>query len=171
MLLTSAFAFAGSGVPETKQPLGPAKIAITVDDIPEHGDLTQGFTRMDIARAVLKALKENDVKQAYGFMNGYFIHYDPTEIDIPEAWLHAGYPLGNHTYEHTDLDKVTAKAYIADIEKLNRLLQTLGPASPRIEHRYVFRHPYLREGDSLEKRDAVRNYLLKIRLPDRRGDD
>jgi peptidoglycan-N-acetylglucosamine deacetylase len=53
------------------------------------------------------------------------------------------------------------RAYISDIEKLDRLLQTLVPVSPLIEQRHVFRYPYLHEGDLLEKRDNVRKYLLK----------
>lgn len=161
MLSTTPLAAAQSEPPGPKEPPGSTKVAITVDDIPEHGDLTRGVTRMDIARGVLKALKDNNVTQAYGFANGYFMHYDPGEIVILREWLRAGYPLGNHTYEHTDLEQVTPRAYIADIEKADRLLQTLAPVSSLVAHRHVFRYPYLHEGDTLAKRDAVRDYLVK----------
>lgn len=145
-----------------EQLLGPLRVAITVDDLPAHGDLVAGMIRMDIVRGVLKALKDNGVPQAYGFANGYDIGAEPDLIDVLKEWLKAGYPLGNHTYSHADLDKVTAQAYITDIEKMDRLLQTLTSVSPLIEERHVFRYPYLREGYPLEKRDAVRTYLFNI---------
>jgi len=161
MFWPASLGSAAPSAPGLKQSQEPTRIAVTVDDIPEHGDLTPGLTRMDIARIVLKALKDNHITQAYGFLNGYFMRYDAAEIDIAKAWLRAGYPLGNHTYEHADLERVSARVYIADIEKLDNLLRTLSPPSTLIEPTRAFRYPYLHEGDTLGKRDAVRNYLAK----------
>jgi peptidoglycan/xylan/chitin deacetylase (PgdA/CDA1 family) len=155
------FVCAVTGAEAEEQLLGPVRVAITVDDLPAHGDLVPGMTRMDVVRGVLKALKDNGVPQAYGFANGYDIGTEPDLIDVLKEWLKAGYPLGNHTYSHADLDKITAQAYIIDIEKMDRLLQTLTSLSPLIEKRHVFRYPNLHEGYPLEKRDTVRTYLFK----------
>ena len=141
--------------------LGPMRVAVTVDDLPAHGDLLPGVERIDMTRGVLKALKDNGLKQIYGFSNGIDIGSEPGLIDVLKEWLKAGYPLGNHSYSHADLDKVTSQAYVADIEKMDVLLKTLSPVSPLVQQRYVYRYPYLAEGNTLEKRDAVRSYLFK----------
>jgi len=113
-----------------------------------------------IARDVIRALKENDNARVYGFANGRDIAAEPDLIDVLREWLRVGYPVGNHSYSHIDLNSVNAKAYIADIEKMDGLLQTLSPVSPLILQRRVYRYPYLDEGDTLEKRNAVRDYLF-----------
>lgn len=41
------------------------------------------------------------------------------------------------------------------------LLKPLSPVSPLVQQRRVYRYPYLAEGNTLEKREAVRSYLLK----------
>ena len=116
---------------------------------------------MDIVRGVLSALKNNGIAQAYGFANGRDIAIEPGLTEILKYWLKAGYPLGNHSYNHTDLNKVTVQVYISDIEKMDRLLQTLSNVSDLIGRRRVYRYPFLDEGNTLEKRDAVRAYLFK----------
>jgi peptidoglycan/xylan/chitin deacetylase (PgdA/CDA1 family) len=141
------------------QPIGPTRIAITVDDLPAHGELLPDGSRADIARGVLKALKNNGVPQAYAFANGTDIGDEPELIEVPELWLKAGYPVGNHTYSHRNINAVTGEAYIDDISRMDSLIQKLSPISPLVERRRVFRYPFLEEGGTLEKRNAVRKYL------------
>jgi peptidoglycan/xylan/chitin deacetylase (PgdA/CDA1 family) len=106
-------------------------------------------------------LHDNGITQAYGFANGYMEKFEPGVDLVLKQWLEAGYPLGNHTYDHLDLDKVSAQAYIANIARLDQLLQTVAPGQPLLRSRHVFRYPFLAEGDTLEKRDAVRSYLFR----------
>jgi peptidoglycan-N-acetylglucosamine deacetylase len=143
------------------QPQGPARVAITIDDIPDHADLVPGFTRMDISRGIIKALKNNGVLGAYGFTNGTFMDGHSGEIGILKFWLASGYALGNHTYHHYDLTTTSARVFIADIAKQDRLLGGLGNYSSLIKDRFVFRYPYLDEGNTFVKRDAVRAYLAR----------
>jgi peptidoglycan-N-acetylglucosamine deacetylase len=152
-------ASAGPNPIASNQPIGPIKVAITVDDIPEHGDLPPGVSREDISRGLLKVFKENGIDHVYGFTNGGFMEDSPEEIGILKEWLIAGYPLGNHTYTHPNLNSVTTSSYLADIEKQDKLLQTLASFSPLIQKRHVFRYPFLDEGSTLAKRNAVRDYL------------
>jgi peptidoglycan/xylan/chitin deacetylase (PgdA/CDA1 family) len=155
------FTFAPPAALGADHGLAGMKVAVTVDDLPAHGDLLPGVSRMDMTRGVLKALKDNGLTQVYGFANGLDIGSEPDLIDVLKEWLKAGYPVGNHSYSHADLDKVTAPEYIADIEKMDVLLKTLSPVSPLIQQRHVYRYPYLDEGNTLEKRNAVRSYLFK----------
>ncbi|RZM12616.1 MAG: hypothetical protein EOP67_65770, partial [Sphingomonas sp.] len=93
---------------------GPA-IAFTFDDIPAHGPLVPGQTRVDVIQAITGALAAAKAP-AFGFLNAGF------GLDAPDdaakaiaAWRAAGLPLGNHTYSHANLDKVGAAAFSADV--------------------------------------------------------
>ena len=134
------------------------KVAVTVDDLPANGDLLPGITRMQITEGVLHALKANGITEAYGFANGTDIAKEPELLEVLKAWLRAGYPIGNHTFTHADLDQVGIASYLSDIEQMQKLLDTLAPMSA-IKDGRCFRYPYMREGISLEQRDAVRNFL------------
>lgn len=159
-------AFAASSPDASKRrPLGDSldgtRVAITIDDIPDHGDLPPMMSRTDIATGLINILKDNRVGQAFAFTNGSFMPENPAELRIFKIWLDAGYPLGNHTHDHPNLNQVGAKAFIANIAQQERLLATLTGYSPLIEERFMFRYPYLDEGDTLSKRNAVRAYLAK----------
>jgi len=160
--LCAGFAEARGAESTFEQLAEPTRIAVTVDDLPGPSSVPlAGASKRKIAREILKALKDNGVPQAYGFANGLPMERDHHAIDVLKDWLEAGYPIGNHTYSHLDLNKVTPQAYIADIEKLDKLLATLAPVSSPIAQRRVFRYPYLDEGDTLAKRDEIRSYLAK----------
>jgi len=140
-------------------PLAGFRVAITVDDIPDHGRLVPGMTREGISDAIISALKRNGVQGAYGFTGSGIESKGPKAAAIFRRWLDASYPLGNHTYDHPHLNAVSVDAFIANIEQQDRLLAALEGYSPLIRQRRVFRYPYLDEGDTLAKRDAVRAYL------------
>jgi peptidoglycan/xylan/chitin deacetylase (PgdA/CDA1 family) len=159
VLAFAAIGRAGSQPTKAERPLAGIRLAITVDDIPENGDDLAGVSRVQIVRGVIRALKASAAPGVYGFANAYGLADSPTEIEIYKDWLRAGYALGNHTYDHLNLDQVTAPVFNVNIAELDALLDTLSPVSPLIEHRRVFRYPYLAEGNTLAKRDAVRGYL------------
>ncbi len=130
---------------------GPA-IAITFDDIPAHGPLIPGQTRVDVIRAITGALAAAKAP-AFGFLNAGF------GLDAPDdaakaiaAWRAAGLPLGNHTYSHANLDKVGAAAFSADVV-LNEA--PLAAAAKGTDWHW-FRYPFLSEGSTPAVRDAAR---------------
>ncbi|HWU41481.1 MAG TPA: polysaccharide deacetylase family protein, partial [Candidatus Acidoferrum sp.] len=131
------------------------EMAITVDDLPTHGPLPAGMSRVQIARRMLQVFNQHRVPQVYGFAIGTQIHENPDLLPILEEWRAAGYPIGNHTFSHPKLDRVTADEYVADIEANETFLSQFSK-NPSFK---VFRYPYLAEGDTPEKRKAVRAWL------------
>src|SRR5262249_31097661 len=154
VLARQSNAFAAS-TPKAIGSPSPGEVAITVDDIPEHGALVAGFTRQSVSEQIIRALHENGAVGSRGFATGEFFDDRPEEIHIFKLWLDAGFPLGNHTYHHFDLSHVSAHKFIRDVEQEDRLLTRLQGTSPLISDRYVFRYPYLDEGNALAKRNAV----------------
>lgn len=131
------------------------QVAITIDDLPSHGALPPGMTRADVARSILKALKDAHAPKVYGFVNAKKLEQHPEDVEVLKLWRSAGFPLGNHTYAHLSLNGSTAdefdKNVAADEPELKSLMGR--------QNWHWFRYPYLWEGDTLEKRHAVRQYL------------
>lgn len=80
-------------------------IAITVDDLPAHGPLPNGMTRLGIAQSYIATLKRHGVPEAYGFVNAVKIEREPGSEAVLDAWRAAGYPLANHAYSHMSLPR------------------------------------------------------------------
>jgi peptidoglycan/xylan/chitin deacetylase (PgdA/CDA1 family) len=146
----------GKDLLDVNEPLDPLEMAITIDDLPAHGDTPAGVSRLEIARSVLGAFQASKLPPVYGFSNGYQLTFDPSSFDVFKEWRRSGNLLGNHTFSHVDLAHSTAEAYIADIAALDGLLAYVAPVPPPLK---VFRYPFLSEGDTLEKRNKVREYL------------
>ncbi len=130
-------------------------VALTFDDLPAHGPMPPGSTRLSIAKAIIAALKQANVQDAYGFVAGSFGLEDPQSPQVLKAWRAAGYPLGNHSWSHAHLDSVGADWYVADIIRNESVIAPLMAA----RNWHWFRYPYLAEGRDPVKRDAVRSAL------------
>lgn len=157
--VTAVLAYPAGAGQGGEPPLSGMRVAVTVDDLPANGALLPGTSRAAIARGVSAALLRNRVPRAFAFANGQDIAADPGLREVLREWAAAGYPVANHGFSHADLNALTADAYVADIEKMDRLLESTLPAAPRAERR-VYRYPFLNEGDTLAKRNAVRQYLF-----------
>lgn len=136
-------------------PLLAQQIAFTFDDLPSHGDLPPGETRMDVANSILKTLRDQHMPPTYGFINAVRLEKAPATIEVLKAWRAAGQPLGSHTYSHLSLNEHTVPEFEANIEKNEPILSSLMQS----DDWHWFRYPFLWEGDTLEKRHAVRAYL------------
>jgi peptidoglycan/xylan/chitin deacetylase (PgdA/CDA1 family) len=131
------------------------EMAVTVDDLPTHGVLPRGTSRLAVATTTIDALRRHAAPSVYGFVNGGQVGGDPELETILRAWRQAGFLLGNHTFSHLDLGRVTADKYIADIERNEPFVERFGAPEP---FRY-FRFPFLSAGDGTEKDGAVRRWL------------
>ncbi len=130
-------------------------IAITFDDIPAHGPLAPGQTRVGVIRDIAAALAEAKAP-ASGFLNAGF------GLDTPDdaaraiaAWRAAGLPLGNHTYSHVNLDQVGAPAFAVEVTRNEAALA----AAAKGTDWHWFRYPFLAEGSTPALRDAARAAL------------
>lgn len=117
---------------------------------------------------LLAAFQAHAVPRVYGFVNGGRGEQDgaPPGTSALEAvlrrWVAAGHPVGNHTWSHINLLKVSLPEYLADIERneplLERLMAEAAPPARGLSWK-MFRYPFLFEGDTVERHHAVRAYL------------
>src|SRR3990167_1493144 len=133
------------------------ELSITVDDLPANGNISTQTTRMEIAQKILSVFKKHHITGVYGLINGNTVDNTPNGLAILQEWIKEGRALGNHTFHHLDIAKTESAEYITDIQKNEPILNQLTTDK---DYHY-FRYPFLSEGNTQEKRDAVRNYLFK----------
>jgi len=134
----------------------PPRVAFTFDDLPAHGPLPPGEFRPEPIRLIIKTLKTEKMPPVYGFVNGFRTAQYPYQTELLREWISSGNPLGSHTWSHPSLDQTSAKKYIENIAENESILRKVDPDGDW----HWFRYPFLQEGNTLEKRVAVRDYLL-----------
>jgi peptidoglycan/xylan/chitin deacetylase (PgdA/CDA1 family) len=137
------------------QPCVAQKVAITFDDLPLNGDLPPGVTRVQIASDTLALLKTRHLPAAYGFINAKKLEGNADAAEALKIWA-AAEPVGNHTYAHLNLSQNDAEAFEREIDENEPVLELL--AGKEADWHWL-RYPFLHEGDTVEKRRAVRAYL------------
>ncbi|MGI4829486.1 MAG: polysaccharide deacetylase family protein [Janthinobacterium lividum] len=136
-------------------PIRSQQIAFTWDDLPAHDALPMGDTRLGIIQAILKTMVDQHLPPAFGFVNGIRTEQEPGTEKVLLAWRAAGFPLGNHTWSHINLNEHTVAEFEADLQKNEPLLQNLMAGH---DWRWL-RFPFLAEGNTPEKRTEVRSFL------------
>jgi len=130
-------------------------VALTFDDLPAAGSLPPGQNRATIAAALTAELKAARLEGTYGFVNAVKLENDPDAQKALRIWVDAGMNIGNHTWSHLSLTDNTAEAFEREIALNEPALAEYG----QVRDWRWFSYPYLREGETLEKRHAVRAYL------------
>jgi peptidoglycan/xylan/chitin deacetylase (PgdA/CDA1 family) len=153
--LLAAFIFSVAGAAQPK-----LEIALTFDDLPVNGSLPPGMTPSALARDAVKVLKKHRIPPSYGFINARQLERDPDGARALQVWIEAGHPLANHTYSHLDLTANSVEEFQKEILRNEAPLLLLAPARSKHDWRW-FRYPYLHEGDTLEKRRAIRGFLAE----------
>jgi peptidoglycan/xylan/chitin deacetylase (PgdA/CDA1 family) len=76
-------------------------------------------------------------------------------LELIRAWSAAGHSVGNHTASHMSLSspKMTLGDFAADVAKADAVFRTVPRFVP------MLRFPFLKEGDSIEKRDGIRAWM------------
>jgi peptidoglycan/xylan/chitin deacetylase (PgdA/CDA1 family) len=161
LLVSLALSIAVVGQVQKRAPTLPAhsetapEVALTFDDLPSHGPLPQGLTRVDIANSVIHALQAAEAPPIYGFVNAKRIDEDPSSAQVLQLWRDAGFPLGNHTFSHMDLNTNSLDAFEQDLLGNEPALRKfMGDQDWR-----WLRFPFLREGDTVEKHHAIGAFL------------
>src|SRR5579872_629343 len=133
---------------------GP-KIAFTFDDLPVHGPLPPGESRMEVISKIIAALHQEHLPPTYGFVNAVHLEGQPEHAAVLDAWRAAGNPLGNHTWSHMNLEQHSLEEFEQEILRDEPTLEK----RMKGEDWHWFRYPYLAEGETVEKREALRKFL------------
>lgn len=125
------------------------EIAITIDD-PNCGDAIY-YTHQERDQKIVDALQKHHIQAAY-FVVGSCVD-NPEDETLLKKWDQVGILLGNHTYSHKSLNDQSLEAFEQDTLKNEKLLETY--------HHYkkILRFPYLKEGNTIVKRDKFRAFL------------
>lgn len=130
-------------------------IAITFDDLPSHSALPPGETRTNIAATIIAALKDAHAPPIYGFVNALRLKDDPPSAPVLGLWRDAGFPLGNHTWSHMNLNTHDASDWLADMRMNEAPMATHAGSGDW----HWLRFPYLAEGETAAKHLRVRRAL------------
>jgi peptidoglycan/xylan/chitin deacetylase (PgdA/CDA1 family) len=131
-------------------------IAITVDDLSVHGPLVQGTNWVGVAQSYLDTLKAHAVPEAYGFVNARRIDEQPASAPVLDAWRAAGYPLGNHTYSHMNINQApTLQAWLDDVKSGEAAIASRMQGA---DWRYL-RFPFLAAGNDPARHDGAAAWL------------
>ena len=128
------------------------EIAVTIDDF--NWNKSVRLSPDERNRAMLQALRSHGDLKAALFVACRNADNDKGK-ELLREWDRAGHLIGNHSFSHKYLNnnKVTAEVFTADIAKCDEIIRSY----PRFQK--LFRFPYLKEGDTVAKRDAVRAFL------------
>jgi len=130
------------------------QIALTFDD----ATLGDGpfYTGVERTEALIASLAEADVEGAMIFVTtGHVDHEGENGENRLRRYVESGHSLGNHSHSHMWLHKTPTDDYIADLDTAIARLKDFDGVEP------YFRFPYLDEGRSIEKRDALRAALAE----------
>jgi peptidoglycan-N-acetylglucosamine deacetylase len=121
-------------------------IAITIDDLPFVGEYRNFHLNM-----ILETMVKQQVP-ATGFIIASEVRNN--NWDMLHKFRDAGFGLGNHTFSHANLNRLTVEEYIQEIKKADSLL------TPVMTKPKYFRYPYLAMSNG-SKRDQILCYLAK----------
>lgn len=136
-------------------------VAVTFDDLPVAGRTVSIAARESVTTGLLRAIGKHRVP-AIGFVNEMQLEdsagrTEPRQLQLLRRWLDAGLELGNHTWGHPDLHRVTLTDFTADLLRGERQLRPLLAA--RHQAPRFFRHPFLHTGRSVAVRDSLHTFL------------
>jgi peptidoglycan/xylan/chitin deacetylase (PgdA/CDA1 family) len=142
----------GAISPPAKSQAKQPQICITLDDISDvEKPLYSPLERDSMMR---QALRKRQVKAGVFFI-GKYLESDQGK-EILDAWDNDGHLILNHTYSHPHYDQdISYKEFSDDVLKCDNLIKGAK------NYKKIFRFPYLEEGDTQKKRDAMREFLKK----------
>ena len=133
------------------------QIAFTWDDLPAHNALPPGVTRLQVINDIIAAIRAANMPPPYGFVNAKALDDEPGNIKVLDAWRAAGFPLGNHTYSHANLNSMPLEGWETDLLRDEAVLKReMGPADW-----HWLRYPNLAEGNTPDKRLTARTFLAE----------
>ena len=137
------------------------RVAVTIDDLPTVNIVgSTENARNEVTQRLLASLGSRKIP-AIGFVNESKLYEAgvlvPERLDLLGEWLNAGFELGNHSFSHPDLHRVSAEEFTDDIIRGETNLRLLLASYDRTPE--YFRHPFLHTGRSLEIKRDVEDFL------------
>ena len=135
----------------------PKRIAFTFDDAPRSaGALMSAQERTTL---FIDSLAKAGVEGAMFFVTTRNLEKRGEEGERRlRQYVEAGHTLANHTHAHTSVNRMSSVDFLKDVAEAQRRLAAFPGNTP------YFRFPYLDEGDTAAKRDAVRAGLEQMGL-------
>jgi peptidoglycan/xylan/chitin deacetylase (PgdA/CDA1 family) len=141
------------GAPTSAAKSPRPQLALTMDD--PTTTLNSVMRWPDANSRILKAIASRDVSAAL-FVCGHRVD-DSDGTKLVSAWDQAGHLIGNHTYTHNSYNgRISYGDFAVDFLKNEKIIAGYHNRAS------LFRYPFLKEGDTAEKRDNFRA-LLKSR--------
>lgn len=132
-----------------------AEIALTFDDLPIVTSSDPIAVQQRVTRELLAQLTSRKIP-VVGFVNTSKAT-TPDHVALLDRWMEAGFELGNHTYGHRGLHRISAEEFEEEIVKgetpLREVIRRHGGTL-----RY-FRHPFLHTGRTDEVRARIDAFL------------
>ena len=136
------------------------EIAFTFDDPRTEGGA--GMPWQQLNQRILDALSKHKAK-AVLFVCGKRVD-SKAGRELVASWDRAGHGIGNHSYSHfyfngseepttDESEKVTLAVFEADALKVEPQIRSCPHFVP------MFRYPFFKEGNTVEKRDGMRTFL------------
>jgi peptidoglycan-N-acetylglucosamine deacetylase len=101
------------------------EVALTFDDLPFVSPTPPGQDRTQLIKDIIAVLRKHRIPKTFAFVNGERADGNREGMRILKYWVRSGHLIGNHTYEHPDLNLLSSADYIANIERNEQMLQTL----------------------------------------------
>lgn len=123
-------------------------VAITVDDLPWAGaEPAGGHAEKAATVAAMVAVLREAGAPAVGFVN-----CGKPDQDLLQPWREAGFELANHQQDHANANTTPPDVWLAGAQQCTDALDDHAPVR-------FFRYPYLRNGGTAERRDALASAL------------
>jgi peptidoglycan/xylan/chitin deacetylase (PgdA/CDA1 family) len=156
-LVATAVAITGAAAQDTAP--RQRKVAVTIDDGPVVGEARDLGNFQRISRGLLSSLEAEKVPATI-FINERQLNV-PGQRDgraaVLSQWLDAGYDLGNHTYSHPSLNRVSLREFQDDVVRGDVVMRPLVEAHG--QKMVWFRYPFLHSGTTQEVHQGIVDFL------------
>jgi peptidoglycan/xylan/chitin deacetylase (PgdA/CDA1 family) len=128
-----------------------SQVSITMDD--PNINATPFYSASERNQHILDALK-NEKLHAALFVSGKNVNHNEGAA-LLKTWDQAGHSIANHTYSHWyyHSENLSAEDFIKDAFRVETLISGLK------NFKKLFRYPMLKEGNTIEKREKMRDQL------------
>ncbi len=128
------------------------EVSITIDDLNLNANDTPKLSLSERNTAILAALRKHRELKAAVFVCGMRVDNEAGKKHLLE-WDKAGHLIANHSYSHLFYPNTEFEKFSQDVIKGEAVISGLKNFSK------FFRFPYLKEGNTIEKRDKIRAFL------------